>query len=102
MEPIVTSRVIIAVAILLCVFQLLWFGSKCIHQIDYDGMAYTGVARHLAEGQFHASINAFRSPLLSWIIALGSWLDADPIQVGKLINISCYFFFAVFVYLFAL
>lgn len=47
-----------------------WFGSTCFNRIDYDGMAYTDVARQVSRGEFHSSINAFRSPLFSWIIAL--------------------------------
>ena len=58
----VSRNGILLVAVLACMFQLFWFGSKCFHQIDYDGMAYTGIARHLSQGQFHSAINAFRSP----------------------------------------
>ncbi|MGA2980024.1 MAG: glycosyltransferase family 39 protein [Terriglobales bacterium] len=82
-----------------CIAQLSWFASKCFTQIDYDGMSYVGIARHLSQGQFHAAINAFRSPLISWIIAAGSVLDGNLLQVGKFTNIGSFLASAVLVYL---
>src|SRR5271163_69492 len=80
----------IAVAVLSCAFQLLWFASKCFNQIDIDGMAYLGIARHLRQGEFHAAINAFRSPLISWLIALASFESSDYLHIGKLMNVACF------------
>jgi len=68
----------------------LWFASKCFNEIDIDGMAYLGVARHLRQGEFHAAINAFRSPLISWLIAMASFGSADDLHIGKLINIGAF------------
>jgi hypothetical protein len=82
-----------------CVAQIAWFASKCFTQIDYDGMSYVGIARRLSEGQFHASINAFRSPLISWIIAAGSRLDGNLLQVGKFINIGSFLASVALIYL---
>jgi len=79
-----------AAAVVTCVLQLLWFASKCFNQIDIDGMAYLGIARHLRQGQFHAAINAFRSPLLSWLIAIASFASADYLHIGKLINVGAF------------
>jgi hypothetical protein len=95
------SRVVLLAAVLACLFQLFWFGSKCFHQIDYDGMAYTGIARHLRQGQFHAAINAFRSPLLSWIIAGVSFGSADLVRVGKWVNVSAFVLSLALLYAFA-
>src|SRR5271154_4855145 len=81
---------VIVAAILACVLQLFWFGSKCFDQIDYDGMAYIGIARHLRQGEFHAAINAFRSPLLSWLIAGVTFGSVDYLHIGKLINIGAF------------
>src|SRR5580700_508040 len=76
------------------VLQLLWFASKCVNQIDIDGMAYLGIARHLRQGEFQAAINAFRSPLISWLIALASFASAGGsegyVHIGKLINIASF------------
>lgn len=84
----------IAGTIFSCVLQLLWFASKCVNQIDIDGMAYLGIARHLRQGEFQAAINAFRSPLISWLIALASFASAGGsegyVHIGKLINIASF------------
>ena len=95
------SRVVLLVAVLACLFQIFWFGSKCIHQIDYDGMAYTGIARHLSQGQFRSAINAFRSPLLSWIIAGLSLGSSDLVWVGKWVNVSAFMLSLALLYAFA-
>src|SRR5208282_6456630 len=82
-----------------CIGQISWFASKCFTQIDYDGMSYVGIARHLSQGQFHAAINAFRSPLISWIIAAGSLLDKNLLQVGKVTNIASFLASTALLYL---
>lgn len=84
------SKLIIAGAILSCVFQFVWFASKCFNQIDFDGMAYTGIAHHLHRGEFHAAINAFRSPLISWLIAGSSFGSADYLHIGKFVSIASF------------
>ena len=95
------SYLLLAVTVLVCCFELFWFGSKVIREIDYDGMAYTGIARHLIHGQYSSSINGFRSPLLSWIIALASLGRADLVWVGKLINVSAFLAALALLYIFA-
>ena len=84
------SKWFIATTIVSCVFQLLWFASTCFNQIDIDGMGYLGIARHLRQGEFHAAINAFRSPLISWLIAVFSFGGANYLHIGKLINIGSF------------
>ena len=81
-----------------CIGQVFWFAWKCFTQIDYDGMSYVGIARHLSHGQFHAAISAFRSPLISWIIAAGSLLDGDLLRVGKFTSIGSFFASTVLVF----
>ncbi len=95
------SRGILGITVFACAFKILWFGSKCIHQIDYDGMAYTGIARHLRQGEYFAAINAFRSPLLSWIIALLSFVGADFVAIGKLCSVGSYVLCLGLLYIFA-
>ncbi len=92
----------LAAAILSCALQLLWFASKCFNQIDFDGMAYTGIARHLRQGEFYSAINAFRSPLVSWLIAAGSFVSADYLHIGKLVSVGSFFLCLVLLYVFAL
>lgn len=94
------SNCLAAVAVLWCIVQLFWFGSRCFNEIDYDGMAYTGIARHVHEGAFHSAINAFRSPLMSWLIAAASFAGTDYLHIGKLINIGSFLLSFALLYLF--
>ena len=92
----------VAVTVVACVVQLWWFASKCFNEIDIDGMGYLGIARHLRQGEFHAAINAFRSPLISWLIAVGSLgsaaTSAGYLHIGKLINIGAFLLSLVLLY----
>jgi hypothetical protein len=102
MQPDKNSRAsnwFIAATLLSCVLQLLWFASKCFHQIDIDGMAYLGLAHHLRQGEFHAAINAFRSPLISWLIAAASFGSEDYVQIGKFINLATFLLSVALLYL---
>jgi hypothetical protein len=80
----------IAIAVTSCGVQLVWFSLRCFRYIDIDGIDYVGIARHLIRGQFFASLNAFRSPLLSWLIASLSWLTTDLVVLGKIVTISSF------------
>jgi hypothetical protein len=97
MQPPRNSRAsnwFIAGTVLSSVLQLLWFASKCFNQIDIDGMGYLGIARHVRQGELHAAINGFRSPLISWLIALASFARARGsegyVHIGKFINIGAF------------
>jgi hypothetical protein len=81
-----------------CILQIFWFTSTSYNFIDYDALSYLGVARYLRAGQIHASISAFRSPLLSWMIAGASFVDGNLLRVGKLINVGCYVISVALVY----
>jgi hypothetical protein len=89
---------LIGASLLMCILQLIWFASKCIHQIDADGISYTGIASELKQGLFHVSINGFRSPLISWFMAAIPGLS--PFQSGKLITILTYVGSVVLLYAF--
>ena len=95
------SNYFILATVFACTFQILWFASTCFTLIDYDALSYMGIARYVRAGQFHESINAFRSPLISWLIAGGSFIDENLLRVGKVINIGCFVVSAVLVYLLA-
>jgi len=96
-----SSWILAVVAASSSVAQLLWFASKCFNQIDIDGMAYVGIARHFRQGEFHAAINAFRSPLISWLIAFASLASADYLHIGKLINIAAFLLALALLYVLA-
>ena len=95
------SKWLVLGAILSCVFQLAWFAPKSFDQIDFDGMAYTGIAHHLRLGEFHAAINAFRSPLISWLIAGLSLGSADYLHISKVISIASFLSCPVLLYVLA-
>ncbi len=92
------KRVLISASLLMCTLQLLWFASKCIHQIDADAISYTGIASELKQGLFQVSINGFRSPLISWLMA--AIPDLPPFQSGKLITVLTYVGAVVLLYAF--
>ena len=50
--------------------------------------ARPGAFPRTRQGEFHAAINAFRSPLLSWLIAAATVGSADYLHIGKLINVG--------------
>ncbi len=93
---------LIAAVEISCVFQLTWFGFKCFSRVDFDGISYIGVSRHLIAGEFHESINAFRSPLLSWMIAALSGFGSDLLATGKILTIASFTCCTVLLYVFTL
>src|SRR5271154_2602246 len=53
-------------------FQTIWFWRYCGRNINADAVSYIGIARHLAAGDFKASVHGYWSPLISWLIAATS------------------------------
>jgi 4-amino-4-deoxy-L-arabinose transferase-like glycosyltransferase len=60
---------LIALAGLNWCFQALWFWRYCGRNINADAVSYIGIARHIAAGDFAASLHGYWSPLISWLIA---------------------------------
>jgi 4-amino-4-deoxy-L-arabinose transferase-like glycosyltransferase len=94
------SKLFIALSMASCLLQVLWFASKCWKQINFDGMAYVGIARHLREGKFHIALNAFRSPLISWLIAAASFVNSNYLLIGKVVSVGSLLFCMALLYLF--
>ncbi len=97
--------VLLVGTLLSVIFQLLWFYPRCIHNIDFDGMDYVGIARHIQAGHFAASINAFRSPLISWLIALAAGHGSVPellVRAGKLVTFLSFITAEVLLYIFSM
>ncbi|MGO9085691.1 MAG: ArnT family glycosyltransferase [Candidatus Sulfotelmatobacter sp.] len=80
----------LSAAVACCAFELWWFSRTCFNEIDFDGMAYTGIARHIRQGEFHSAINAFRSPLISWLIAAVRFGNGDYLHIGKFLNMGSF------------
>ncbi|HVO62166.1 MAG TPA: hypothetical protein VMT53_14605 [Terriglobales bacterium] len=98
----VYASLFLALAVLSVLFQSLWFYRTCIRNIDFDGMDYIGIARHIVAGNFAASINAFRSPLISWLIALLSPRPEQFVVAGKLVTFASFIAAEVLLYFFTL
>ncbi len=94
------ARGIILLAVLNIVLQFFWFGRYTLSNIDFDGISYLGIARHVSEGNFRASINGFRSPLFSWLLALLLPFGTNPLLVGKIMTIATFVASATLLYAF--
>jgi hypothetical protein len=92
---------IASAAICNCVAQLWWFSGKSLHEIDFDGMGYVGIAKHIVDGHFRESINAFRSPLISWLIAMMASPDSNLVLIGKFVSMGSTLVCAGLVFVFA-
>jgi 4-amino-4-deoxy-L-arabinose transferase-like glycosyltransferase len=58
-------------------FQAIWFWRFCGRNINADAVSYIGIARHVAGGDFKASVHGYWSPLISWLIAATSLAAND-------------------------
>lgn len=56
-------------ASLLAVLMLAWVSYQNRFELNPDGVAYLSIAEHYAGGRWHDAINAYWSPLLSWMMA---------------------------------
>jgi 4-amino-4-deoxy-L-arabinose transferase-like glycosyltransferase len=73
-----------------CIFQIVWFWRYVGHNINMDGIAYIGIARHLTDGNFKASLHGYWSPLISWIIAGAALLSRNFTLVGRLVTMASF------------
>jgi len=71
-----------------CAFQIAWFWRFRAHNITMDAINYIGLARHLLDGNFTASLHGYWSPLLTWLIAAGSLFTHDFTLLGRVITIA--------------
>lgn len=85
---------------ILCAAQLAWFAPNTRYAVGFDGMAYTGIAATIRAGHLLESVDAFRSPLISWLIALVPGLSV--LQAGKLITLLSFLLTCILLYVFTL
>ena len=78
---------LLAATLFNCVLQIVWFWRFCAHNITPDGINYIGLARHLLDGNWKASLHGYWSPLASWVIAAMSVLSPDFTLLGRLMTI---------------
>ena len=82
--------ILIAATALNCIFQIAWFWRFRARNITADGVNYIGLARHLVDGDFKASLHGYWSPLTSWIIAAASVFSRDFTLIGRLVTIASF------------
>src|ERR1700744_5527994 len=75
----------LAAAILYVVLFFLLFPSYK-YWVDPDAISYINVARLFAKGEYFASLNAYWSPLASWLLVPFIKTGADPVLSAKYIN----------------
>ena len=73
-----------------CALQITWFWRFRGQNIVMDGIAYIGLARHLVDGNFEASLHGYWSPLISWTIAAASLFCRNFTLMGRLVSIASF------------
>jgi len=81
---------LLAATTLNCLVQIAWFWRYRAHSINEDGIAYIGLARHLVDGNFKASLHGYWSPLTSWIIAAAAVFGRNFTLMGRLVTIASF------------
>jgi len=71
------AALLIVLAVTNWCFQAIWFWRFCGRNINADAVSYIGIARHIAAGDFKASVHGYWSPLISWLIATTSQAAGD-------------------------
>ena len=78
---------VFAFAVGSCLLQVLWFWRFCHRNINFDAISYIGIARLIVEGKGAQSINGYWSPLISWLIAVGTLFSGHLLLVGRVVTI---------------
>lgn len=85
-----------------CALQGARFWRFRAHEITLDGINYVGLARHLMDGDFKASLHAYWSPLTSWLIAACGLLSKNFSLMGKLVTLGSFLVSLLLLYLLTL
>jgi 4-amino-4-deoxy-L-arabinose transferase-like glycosyltransferase len=91
---------LLSLAGLNCAFQIAWFWRYSYRNINFDAISYIGIARHLQDGDFKGALHGYWSPLISWLIALGSFVHHDPLLVGRIVTILSFLICMPLLYVF--
>ena len=95
-----SSEIVIWIAVVYWLFQFAWFWRYCGRNINVDAISYIGIARHVADGDFRASLHAYWSPLISWVIAAVSFPSADHTLPARLVMLPIFAVCLVLLYWF--
>src|SRR5437667_6800903 len=63
-RSIISCPILLGLAGLNCLLQIFWFWRYTGRNINFDAISYIGIARHLADGDFRASLHGYWSPLI--------------------------------------
>jgi 4-amino-4-deoxy-L-arabinose transferase-like glycosyltransferase len=83
----IAAQVVLVLTACHCIFQVAWLWKANAHNINYDAVSYIGIARHLIDGNWHAALHGYWSPLISWCIAAGSVFSSDLTVMGHVFTI---------------
>ncbi|MBZ5857456.1 hypothetical protein [Flavihumibacter profundi] len=79
----VTLRVTTVLYLLVATFVF----SSLKTKINPDGIAYLTIAKNYAHAHWAEAVNAYWSPLLSWLLAPFCWLPVEPLFIFYVINV---------------
>jgi 4-amino-4-deoxy-L-arabinose transferase-like glycosyltransferase len=96
----ISANMVIGLAVLYWLFQVVWFWRYCRDNINADAISYIGIARHVADGNFRASLHGYWSPLISWLIAAVSFASSDPTRASRLLMLPIFALCLVLIYWF--
>jgi hypothetical protein len=57
------------------------------HKIVSDMVSYLTISKHIADGQFFESVNAYWSPFISWLVAPFLLLGIEGLLATKILNL---------------
>jgi hypothetical protein len=80
---------VLAAAVVYWVFQVVWFWRYCGRNINADAISYIGIARHIRDGNFAASLHGYWSPLISWLLA-AAMFPGDRTQLAHLLMLPLF------------
>ncbi len=83
------AAAMIATAGLFWIFQVVWFWRYCSRTINADAISYIGIARHIRDGNFAASLHGYWSPLISWLLA-ASLFASDYTRSAHILMLSLF------------
>jgi len=70
--------------------------------LNPDGVSYISIAQQYAHGHFTTAVNAYWSPMLSWLMAIPLWVGLNGQQAFLLVNVisafSCLLLSSLFVW----
>lgn len=84
------ARCVIAGALAYWALTWFWFWRYCGHNINIDAISYIGIARHIVDHNFAASLHGYWSPLVSWLIAATSVAGHDYTLNARLLMIPAF------------